>query len=340
MDIDLMDVNYAKDFFGPLYMYVMDENITDIDINGLLGEGGIWITDCNSRRKSCFNKAVTREFIENFSQRISNLVSKPFNKLYPVLEGETPELRITIVHESVSVNGRSVSIRKTPKVTRLNMKNIINQGYCDETILAMLKDFVKDHKNIVVVGEPGAGKTELCKFLSGFIDEKERVITIEDTPEWHYSSLFPNRDCVELRINNQMGYSEAIKTCMRLNPKWIMLSEARSREVVHLIESFSTGVRGMTTMHTSDVRNIPDRIENMAGGERDASRMENDIFTFIDVGILVRRKTVRGNDGVEDVVRYIDQICLFDRDCGDNHTTMLVEEGRVLYETEKFKRGA
>ena len=51
------------------------------------------------------------------------------------------------------------------------------------------------------------------------------------------------------------GYAEAIKSSMRLNPKWIMLSEARSKEVKYLLESWSTGVRGMTTLHTDDVRN-------------------------------------------------------------------------------------
>ena len=336
---DLIDISESREFFGPLYMYILDESITDIDINGALGEGGVWLTDCNNTRRACYNRGVTKDFIDNFSQRVSNLVSKSFNKLNPVLEGETSELRITIVHESVSISGRTVSIRKTPKVSRLTAEKMLAEGYCNQEILQMLEGFVRDRLNIVVVGEPGVGKTELCKYLSGYIRPNERVVTIEDTPEWHYSSLFPDRDCVEIRINEQMGYCEAIKTCMRLNPKWIMLSEARSREVVHLIESLSTGVRGMTTIHTSDVRNIPDRIENMSGGERDARRMENDIYTFIDVGILVRRKSVETSAGTK-IIRYIDQICIFDRVDGVNYTTMLVDEGRVLYEVEEYKRGA
>ena len=47
----------------------------------------------------------------------------------------------------------------------------------------------------------GAGKTECAKFFSQFIPAGERVITIEDNPEWHYSQINPGKDCVELRIN-------------------------------------------------------------------------------------------------------------------------------------------
>ena len=93
----------------------------------------------------------------------------------------------------------------------------------------------------------------------------------------------------------------------RMNPKWIMLSEARSKEVKYLLQSWSTGVRGMTTLHTDDVRNIPDRILNMLESRVDAERMENDIYQALDVGILIRKR--RNEDGV--VYRYIDQVCFF-----------------------------
>lgn len=64
-------------------------------------------------------------------------------------------------------------------------------------------------------------------------------------------------------------------------------------------------MRGMTTLHTDDVRNIPDRILNMLESRVDAERMENDIYQALDVGILIRKR--RNEDGV--VYRYIDQVC-------------------------------
>ena len=66
----------------------------------------------------------------------------------------------------------------------------------------------------------------------------------------------------------------------------------------------------MTTLHTDDVRNIPDRILNMLESRVDAERMENDIYQALDVGILIRKR--RNEDGV--VYRYIDQVCFFYRE--------------------------
>lgn len=71
--------------------------------------------------------------------------------------------------------------------------------------------------------------------FSQFIPANERVITIEDTLEIRYAETNPGKDCIEMKVSEDVfGYSEAIKSCLRMNPKWIMLSEARSKEVKYL----------------------------------------------------------------------------------------------------------
>lgn len=321
------------DFFGPFYPFVQEDEITDIDFNGR----EVWVTDARNCRSLCKNIRLDGDFVEQFTQRVANAVSKPFNRQNPILEAETDSLRITIVHESVALSGRCICIRKSLPYVRLSYDRILAEHYCSEEVLHLLIRCVEQKMNMVIIGEPGSGKTELCKFLSGYIPEDERVITIEDTPEWHYSSLHPDSDSVELRVNQQMDYSEAIKTCLRLNPKWIMLSETRSKEVVHLIESYSTGVKGMTTLHASDVRKIPDRMLNMAGSEREAKRFENDIYSFIDVGVLVRRRQQEDAFGNKQVRRFIDQICFFTRENGENRCQLVVDGG-VLMTSEFGKR--
>ena len=104
-----------------------------------------------------------------------------------------------------------------------------------------------------------------------------------------------------------------------------MLSEARSKEVKYLLESWSTGVRGMTTLHTSDVRNIPDRILNMLENRVDADRLENDVYQALDVGILIRKKNIG-----DKTFRYIDQVCFFSREKDKNEITMVVKNGTLL----------
>jgi pilus assembly protein CpaF len=316
----------GKEYFGPLWKYISNEEITDVDYNGR----EIWLTNIYNERyrvsQSYVEEHITSGFVEQFTQRIANVVSQQFNKQKPVLEAETSELRVTILHESVARSGRSISIRKTPPVVRLSAQKALREQYCSKPLLALLINCVLTQMNFIFCGMPGIGKTECVKFFSHYIAGNERVITIEDTMEIRYGITNPGKDCIEMRVGEVFGYADAIKESLRLNPKWIMLSEARSKEVKYLLESWSTGVRGMTTLHTDDVRNIPDRILTMLESRVDADRLENDIYQAMDVGVLIRKR----KDEQNRVYRYIDQVCLFLREKGINRTVMVVQDGQIV----------
>ena len=68
-------IEETKDFFGVIYAYVCDDDITDIDYNG----SKVWLTYSNNYRE-CVESDINDEFVEQFSARVSNAVSKPFNK--------------------------------------------------------------------------------------------------------------------------------------------------------------------------------------------------------------------------------------------------------------------
>ena len=318
----------GKEYFGPFWKFIVNEEITDIDYNGR----EVWLTNIYNERYRApavyVKENVTPAFVEQFTQRIANVVSRQFNKRYPELEAETSELRVTIVHESVSRSGRSISIRKTPPIIRLSASKALKENFCDEKVLALLINFVHNHMNMIFCGMPGIGKTECIKFFSQYIPDNERVITIEDTMEIRYSVTNPGKDCIEMRVSELFDYAEAIKASLRMNPKWIMLSEARSKEVKYLLQSWSTGVCGMTTLHTDDVRNIPDRILNMLENRVDADRLENDIYQSMDVGVLIRKRKNERNE----IYRYIDQVCFFLRDNGQNRIEMVVKDGCLCSE--------
>lgn len=332
----------GREYFGPLWKYIANQDITDIDYNG----SELWLTNVYNERykvnQQYVDEHITTVFVEQFTQRIANVVSRQFNKRNPELEAETSELRVTILHESVAKSGRTISIRKTPPVIRLTARRALEEGFCTKEMMALLINCVEIHMNLTFCGMPGIGKTECVKFFSQFIPANERVITIEDTLEIRYAKTNPGKDCVELKVSEEtFGYADAIKSSLRLNPKWIMLSEARSKEVKYLLESWSTGVRGMTTLHTDDVRNVPDRILNMLENRADADRMENDIFQALDVGVLVRKKA--DEDGI--ARRYIDQICFYIREKGENRIEMAVFDGKCVLKTlpesvmQLFRRG-
>ncbi len=311
----------TEEEFGPFYPYIQDKNITDIDFNGKT----LWITSLKTGRYRV-ETDISQEFVECFTHRIANRVNKPFNKTNNVLEAETNELRISIVHESVAVSGRSICIRKSLPKVRHTVESILDTGYCSIEVLSLLINCVKAKMNFAFCGEPGVGKTECAKFFSRFIPTNQRAITIEDNLEMHFHEINPENDCVELQVSKDLSYTDAIKLCLRQNPKWIILSEARSTEVQYLLEQWSTGVYGFTTLHLDDLRNLPDRIMNMIGRSRDADRLENYIYEFISVGVLIRQH--EDEQGI--VKRYIDQMCFYDRLEGKNNIYMLVEDGQLI----------
>lgn len=330
---------FKEENYGPLLKFVKDEMITDINFNG----NELWIDHLEKGRFKVENAGITTDFINQLSARVANAVSTNFNKNNNLLEAETETLRISIIHESVTNTGRTISIRKTEPVRRLTEELIKSTGYCTKEILIFLENAVKAHLNIVMCGLPGSGKTELLKYLTKFILDNERVITIEDNLEIHYSDINPGKDCVELKVNEKFfDYSKAIKSCLRQNPSWIMLSEARSVEVKYLLEALSTGTYCLTTLHTDDVRKVPDRIQNMMKDSYAAARMENDIYSFIDVAVLLNKKI--SHSGV--IKRYVEQVCLFNRDEINNYNTMelIVDDGKIISKeipaniVSKFKR--
>ena len=326
MRVDKSKWKVADADFGPLLPYIQDENVTDINYNG----SQVWIDDLTKKRY-CADIKLSKSFIERFTARVADAVSATFNQYHPLLEAETETLRISIVHEEYANTGRSISIRKTPVIRRLNKEKMIAEQYCSEEFLSFIENCVHAKMNMLMCGLPGTGKTEFLKYLTSFIPAEDRVITIEDIREIHYSEINPGKDCVEMKVegneseNPRFTYITAIKACLRQNPQWILLSEARSTEVKYLMESMSTGTHCLTTIHTDDVRKVPDRIKNMVQDSVIAARIENDTYMFLDAAILVKKKTI---DGI--VRRYIDQMCFFSREDGKNELIMVVEDGKIV----------
>ncbi len=306
--------------FGDLEQYVIDENVTDINWNGK----ALWIDDLVKGR-FCSKVILQNQFVSVLSQKISNSVNENFNKYYPLLEAETNKLRISIVHDAVTNTGYSLSIRKTPPIRRIT-KQSIYKGYCHPLLDKFMQACIKAKLSVIVSGTPGTGKTEYVKYLSQFIKEHHRVITIEDNLELRFSTINPYHDCVEFKVDENFNYEQAIKTSLRQRPDWIILSEARSREVEFLLESTTIGTGCITTIHAANTKSIPDRIISMLGRMRSGDK--NVIFEAFDIGVLITRRIF--DDKIE---RFIDEVCIYDRHLGKNNMFLIYKQGKFLHKT-------
>lgn len=309
--------------FGKFLPYVLDDEITDIDFNGKR----TWLTKINNER-ILVDEEIDPAFIKRFTQRIANHDGVEFNKKNPCLEAETESLRISILNESVAKTGTSICIRKTPPFARITPVYAVETRYCNEKILHLLANCVKAHMNFIFCGEPRAGKTECAKFFSTYIPDRDRVFTIEDVMEWHYDKLKPNADCVQVEVDEEFDYSDAIKASLKQNPRWLMITEVRGNEVKDLIKGFTTGVSGMTTLHTDDVTKAPQRMVNMIDEKINTERFLDNIYEFVDVGILINIKI--DENGKQ--YRTIDQVGFYIKD-NTNYCRVYYSEGRYVTNT-------
>ncbi|MFQ9514749.1 MAG: ATPase, T2SS/T4P/T4SS family [Eubacterium sp.] len=302
--------------FGKLLKYILDDNITDINWSQ-----GLWVNDLKKGRYKIHGFCLDDTFIQQFYTRISNLMNVQFNKNNPLLEAETDNLRISILHDSVTNTGISISIRKTPALRRINKETIINSEYCTEIIDIFMENAIRAHCTVVVGGLPGVGKTEYIKYLTSYIPAYERVYTIEDNLELRYAAINPGKDCVEIKVSENFGYAEALKASKRQLPTWVLLAEARGEEVKYLLENISAGVHCLTTIHLDDAAKIPDRLRNMGQAIN-----ENDVYSFIDLGVQLQSVVKEG----EKIVRKISQVMCLSRHDEKNEKVMIYEDGSIL----------
>lgn len=327
--------------FGPLWKYIDKEETTDVEWDS----DSLWVVNTDDIRTRIDDPEITAAFIERFAYLISNHANKQFSRHHRVLEAETENLRIQCVHPDFCVSGLSMSIRKSSPKLRFTATEAIENGYCDEKILHLLVNCVQSHLNILFQGEPGHGKTEFAKFASSFIPKEEKVITVETAREWHYSKINPGARHREYIVNQNVGdkvldlgeqYSMAIKTILQSNPDWAMLAEARSREIVAFYECLSTGVCGISTIHTDDVRNLEERACSMTGNAVEEMVLRRKIGMFSNVGVLMRKEKMP--DGKKK--RVVAQVCFYTRENEKTVCHMIYEDGNVYEDNvpEKFRK--
>ena len=227
--------------------------------------------------------------MEKLAFQCSNAMGKSFNMAHPFLDAEGAELRLNFVHDSIARNGIAVLIRKTPAKIRLEKDKLLKENYIDLDIHDFLIQCVKGHCNIMICGETGSGKTEFLKYLAAHTAEDEKLITIEDTLELHLDRIFPHRDIVAMKTNNIAAYSDVLVTCMRQNPKWILLSEVRSAEAVMAVRnSISSGHYIISTIHAEKASSIPQRMYSLLETNQDIDQFLKSIYRYVQLGIYIR----------------------------------------------------
>lgn len=281
-----MDTQFSQVDFGPLQPLLENDDITDISYSN---NGQVWLKTLSKGVYRIENTGIDNALMEKIAFQCSNTMGKSFNMANPFLDAESAELRMNFVHDSIARNGIAVLIRKTPAKIRLQKEKIIEEDYIRLDIHDFLLKCVEGHCNILVSGETGSGKTEFIKYLAAHTKENEKIITIEDTLELHLDKIFPQRDIVAMKTNNIASYSDVLVTCMRQNPRWILLSEVRSAEAVMAVRnSISSGHNILSTIHADKAESIPSRLYSLLESNVDLEQFLRSIHRYVQLGVHIK----------------------------------------------------
>ena len=164
---------------GPLEPFLDDDEITDILANGPF--------DIYVERRGKLEKTAARfrdaQHLVNIAQRIATAIGRRIDEASPMVDARLADgSRVNIVLPPLVLNGGTISIRKFPR-RGLTFDAMVRQENLSRDIARVLQIAARSRLNILISGGTGSGKTTLLNAVSQFIDDGERVITIEDAVE-------------------------------------------------------------------------------------------------------------------------------------------------------------
>lgn len=214
-----------------------DDTITEIMING---KDDIFL-ERNGHITKWDKSFENEERLEDIAQKIASLSNKIVNISSPIADTRLEDgSRVSIVLPPVALNGPVITIRKFYK-DALTMEKLIETGSLTQEAADFLKMAVKSKYNIFISGGTGSGKTTFLNALSEFIDNDERVITIEDAAELQINHV-KNLVRLEARDANIEGKNEVtirdlIRASLRMRPDRIIVCTS-SNAKINVITAF------------------------------------------------------------------------------------------------------
>ena len=269
--------------YGPLTELLDDPNITEIMVNG---PSEIYIEiDGNLIRDDSIS-FINDEHIVRTIQRLIEPMGRTIDSSSPMVDSRLKDgSRINAVIPPLSTKGPVITIRKFKKSMN-NIDELIRVGSLTTDMAAFLQAAVKSKLNIIVCGGTGSGKTTLLNILSSFIEEKERIITIEDAAELKLSQ--PHVISLETRTTNyeksgEITIRDLVRNSLRMRPDRIIVGEVRGKEAFDMLQAMNTGHDGsLTTLHANGCKDALNRLETMV------------LMADIDITIKAVREYIAG----------------------------------------------
>lgn len=270
-NLDYLQRNYIYNLiqneitgYGPITELLSDDSVTEIMVNG---PDSIYVEVDGKIIKEDAISFINDKHIIRTIQRIVQPLGRTIDAANPMVDARLRDgSRLNAIIPPLSLTGPILTIRKFAKNLD-DVEDLLVKGTLTNDMAIFLEACVKAKLNILISGGTGTGKTTILNVLSGFIDEDERIITIEDAAELrlkqeHVISL-------ETRMTNYEGEGEVtirdlVRNSLRMRPDRIIVGEVRGKEAFDMMQAMNTGHEGsITTLHANGPMDALNRLETM-----------------------------------------------------------------------------
>lgn len=250
--------------YGPITGLLEDDAITEIMVNGT---NDIYVELDGRLVKEESVSFINDTHIIRTIQRMVQPLGRTIDAANPMVDARLQDgSRLNAIIPPLSLKGPVLTIRKFSKNLN-NIEDLLRKGTLTNDMALFLEACVKAKLNVLISGGTGTGKTTLLNILSGFIDNSERIITIEDAAELklHQTHVIS----LETRLVNYEGEGEVtirdlVRNSLRMRPDRIIVGEVRGKEAFDMLQAMNTGHEGsLTTLHSNSTYDALDRLETM-----------------------------------------------------------------------------
>jgi type IV secretion system protein VirB11 len=189
---------------------------------------------------------------EAIIKTVSGFLDQVVNKAKPLIEGELPldgsrfagQLPPIVAAPTFAIRKRAVAVFTLDQYVE---GRIMSAHHCEA-----LKVAVRMHRNILVIGGTGSGKTTLVNAIINemvLANPNERICIIEDTGEIQCNAA----NVVQYHTAIDVPMTTLLKVILRMRPDRILVGEVRGAEALDLLDAWNTGHEGgAATLHANN----------------------------------------------------------------------------------------
>lgn len=248
---------------GPLEDLLSDKSISEVMV---CGPHKIYYEQSGKIKLSDVVFTNDRQVL-NVIERIVSPIGRRIDEKTPYVDARLRDgSRVHAIIPPSSIDGCTITIRKFPE-NRLTYKDLVKFNSMTQNMADFLRIAVEAHRNIIVSGGTGSGKTTLVNILASFIQANERIITVEDSaeldlPQDHVVRLETRPPTLE--GDGAIDIRLLVKQTLRMRPDRIVVGECRGGETLDMLQAMGTGHDGsLTTVHSNNPRECIGRLETL-----------------------------------------------------------------------------